>query len=49
MDTIDLTPTWATVAQICMLVLESDGSAEGKKEAREQLLQMAREIDKRRE
>lgn len=44
MKTIDLTPTWAGVMPLLMAVLES-GSEEGKREAREELMRLAKAMD----
>ncbi len=43
-DTIDLTPTWAHAAKICIMVLR-DGSEQGKDMAEEELMKMARTFD----
>lgn len=43
--TIDLTPTWESAMPLLLIVLE-DGTAEGKKAAREELMRLARDVDK---
>lgn len=45
METIDLTPTWAAVLPILLAAVE-DGTAEGRKIAREELARMAGLADK---
>lgn len=44
METIDLTPSWVAAAKIILLVLEN-GTEEGKKQAREELFNMAKVAD----
>lgn len=46
--TIDLTPTWQAVLPILLAALE-DGTAEGKKIAREELHRMAKAADTRKD
>lgn len=41
---VDLTPTWQEAATVLMAVLE-EGTAEGKREARAELLRMAKLAD----
>jgi len=43
-QTIDLTPSWVEAANICLVVLES-GTPEGKKQAKQEILKMARIAD----
>lgn len=45
MEAIDLTPTWAAVLPILLAAVE-DGTAEGRKIAREELARMAGFADK---
>lgn len=45
MKTINLTPTWEAVMPIIFEVLEN-GNDEGKREIREELLRLAKEMDK---
>lgn len=42
--TIDMTPTWCAIMPALLAVLE-DGSNEGKKLAREELMDLARKVD----
>ena len=43
--TIDMTPTWQSAVQIYCAVLE-DGSEDGKRGARQELLRIARIVDR---
>jgi hypothetical protein len=43
--TIDCTPTWASIMPALLLVLE-EGTPKGKALAREELLDLARKVDK---
>lgn len=44
-DVIDCTPSWTTAMGIYLMVLE-EGTREGKKLAREGLMELARAVDK---
>jgi hypothetical protein len=44
MKHIDITPSWETAVNIYLLVLE-EGSEQGKAQAREELLRLARNYD----
>jgi len=46
--TVDLTPTWAAVVDMCLLLWEK-GSAEVKQAAREELMRMAKHLDNEKE
>ena len=47
MKTIDMTPTWESAVRIYMAVLENNNaSAEGKKTAREEIVFLAKTIDR---
>tara|TARA_B100000282_G_scaffold251374_1_gene195872 strand:+ start:169 stop:348 length:180 start_codon:yes stop_codon:yes gene_type:complete len=46
METIDLTPNWETAVKIYIEVLQNENaSAEGKQDAKEELLYLARYVD----
>lgn len=46
-STINLTPTWEFVVQVCLAVLENpDASVSGKTEARVEIMRLARMVDK---
>ena len=44
METIDITPTWTAAAGIYCAAL-SDGTGEGKRAAREEIMRLARQYD----
>ncbi len=44
MKHIDITPTWETAVNIYLLVLE-EGSEQGKAQAREEIVRLARQYD----
>ena len=44
MQTLDLTPTWASTAEICLIALEC-GTDEGKRMAKEEIRRMGRILD----
>jgi len=47
MKTIDMTPTWESAVRIYMAVLENNNaSAEGKKTAREEIVFLAKTVDR---
>jgi len=49
-NTIDMTPTWQSAVKIYMAVLENGkASFEGKKVAREELLRLAKIVDRLKE
>jgi hypothetical protein len=43
-ETVDITPSWGFAAQVIAAALE-DGTAEGKRLAREELFRMAKALD----
>jgi hypothetical protein len=46
--TIDLTPTWTAVVDMCLVMWEK-GPAEVKQAAREELMRMAKHLDNKKE